>query len=99
MSLDFRKAYDLIDQNIMLDKCCSIRIRLELVTLLASYSSGRTQITQYGSEVSDKCLVHGGVSQGSKIGPAAFIVHINGLPLIFKAYIDNCSLLFKISFW
>ena len=64
MFLDFRKAYDLIDHNIMLENCCKIGIRPALVTWLASYLSGRTQITKYGSEVSDKRIVHG-VPQGS----------------------------------
>ena len=84
MFLDFRKAHDLIDLNIMLENCCTIGIRPALVTWLACYLSGRTQINNYGSKVSDKRIVHGGVLQGSKIGPVAFIVHINGLPLMLK---------------
>ena len=85
MFLDFRKAYDLIDLNIMLENCFKIGIRPALATWLASYLSCRTQIiTKYGSKVSDKRIVHGRVLQGSKIGPVAFIVHINGLPLMLK---------------
>ena len=34
--------------------------------------------------VADKLRVHGGVPQGSKIGPVVFIVLINGLPLVLK---------------
>lgn len=82
--LDFRKAYDLIDHNILLKNCWKIGIRPALITWLASYLSGRTQVTKYGSEVSDRLEVHGGVPQGSRIGPVAFIVHINGLPLVLK---------------
>ena len=84
MFLDFRKAYDLIDHNILQENCCRIGIRPSLVTWLASYLSDRTHVTKYGSELSDKLSVHGGVPQGSKIGPAVFIVHINGLPLVLK---------------
>ena len=84
MFLDFRKAYHLIGHNIMLENCCKIGIRPALVTWLASYLSGRTQVTKYGSEISDKRIVHGGVPQGSKIGPVVFIVHINDLPLVLK---------------
>ena len=84
MFLGFRKAYDLIDHNIMLENCCKIGIRPALVTWLASYLSGRTQVTKYGSEISDKRMVYGGVPQGSKIGPVVFIVCINDLPLVLK---------------
>ena len=85
MFLDFRKAYDLIDHSIVLENCCKIGIRPSLVTWLASYLSGRTQVTKYGSEISDKRIVHGGVPQGSKIGPVVFTVHfINDLPLVLK---------------
>ena len=38
--------------------------------------SGKTQVTKYGSEISDKRIVHG--------GPVVFIVHINDLPLVLK---------------
>ena len=69
MFLDFRKAYDLIDHNIMLENCCKIGIRPALVTWLASYLSGRMQVTKYGSEISDKRMVHRGVPQGSKSRP------------------------------
>ena len=84
MFLDFRKAYDLIDHNILLENCCKIGIRPALVTWLASYLSGRTQITKFGTQVSDRVAVNGGVPQGSRLGPVAFIVHINSLPSALK---------------
>ncbi len=84
MFLDFRKAYDLIDHNILLENCCKIGIRPALVTWLASYLSGRTQVTKFGTQVSDRVAVNGGVPQGSRLGPVAFIVHINSLPSALK---------------
>ena len=55
-----------------------------LLHLLVFYLSDRTQVTKFGSEISDKRIVHGGVPQGSKIVPVVFIVHINDLPLVLK---------------
>jgi hypothetical protein len=55
-----------------------------LFTWLASYLSERIQVTKFGSELSDGLAVHGGVPEGNRIGPVAFIVHINCLPLVLK---------------
>jgi hypothetical protein len=56
--LDFRKAYDLIDHNILVDNFCKISIRPALVTWLASYLSDRNQVTKFGSELSDRYRLH-----------------------------------------
>ena len=42
------------------------------------------QVTRYRNEISDRAVVGGGVPQGSRIGPVAFIVHINGLPMAIQ---------------
>ena len=52
--------------------------------LHASYLSERSQFTKFGNEVSNLEYVKGGVPQGSKLGPIAFIVHINNLPSAVK---------------
>ena len=43
--LDFRKAYDLIDHNLLLENCSKIGIRPGLLPWLASYLNGRAQLT------------------------------------------------------
>ena len=78
--LDFRKAFDLIDHNVLLENCNNIGIRPAVLSWLASYLSGRSQVTRYGNEISNRAVVGGGVPQGSRIGSVAFIVHINGCP-------------------
>ena len=76
--LDFRKAFDLIDHNVLLDNCCKIGVRPGLIGWLGSYLSKRMQVTRFGNELSTSCIINGGVPQGSRIGPIAFVVHING---------------------
>ena len=47
--LDFRKAFDLIDHNRLLQNCNDIGIRPGLIGWFASYLQGRSQITsQHG---------------------------------------------------
>ncbi len=80
----FRFPQSLTDHKILLENCCIIGIRPALVTWLASYLSGRTQITKFRTEVSDRVAVNGSIPQGIRLGPVAFIVHINGLPSVLK---------------
>ena len=82
--LDFRKAFDLIDHNVLLDNCCKIGVRPGLIGWLGSYLSKRMQVTRFGNELSTSCIINGGVPQGSRIGPIAFVVHINGLKAVIK---------------
>ena len=42
------------------------------------------QVTRLGNELSTSCIINGGVPQGSRIGPIAFVVHINGLKAVIK---------------
>jgi hypothetical protein len=37
--LDFRKAFDLIDHNVLLDNCCKIRVRLGLISCMVGVIS------------------------------------------------------------
>jgi hypothetical protein len=80
--LDFRKAYDLVDHNKRLENCEIIGVRPAVVSWLGSYLKDRSQVTKFGNEFSQEARVEGGVPQGRKIGPIAFIIHINNLPLI-----------------
>ena len=81
---DFRKAFDLIDHNILLDNCCKIGVRSGLIGWLALYLSKGRQVTRFGDEYSTSHVINGGAPQGSRIGPIAFIIHINALHAVIK---------------
>ena len=76
--LDFRKTFDLIDHNVLLDNCCKIGVRPGLIRRLGSYLSKRMQVARFGNELSTNCMINRGIPRGTRIGSIAFVVHING---------------------
>ncbi len=87
--LDFREAFDLIDHNKLLQNFEKVGVRPALLAWLGSYLQGRSQVTKVGNTFSDPAYIKGGVPQGSKIGPLAFIVYINDLPSVVQSSDDN----------
>ncbi len=51
-----------------------------MVKWFATFLKERSHFTKFGDEESEFEYINGGVPQGSKIGPVAFVVHINNLP-------------------
>ena len=81
--LDFRKAFDLIDHNKLLENIKEMVVRSVLIRWFASYLNERSHVfTQIGKEASDFVNVTGGVPQSSKLGPIAFVIKINMLPIV-----------------
>ena len=87
--LDFRKAFDLIDHNKLLENMRSMGVRPALIKWFASYLNERSHFTQFGKETSDFENVTGGVPQGSKLGPIAFVIKINMLPSVIQQVVGN----------
>ncbi len=65
--LDFRKAFDLIDYNKLLENMCNIGVRPALVKWFATFLKERSHFTKFGDEESEFEYINGGVPQGSKI--------------------------------
>ena len=51
--LDFRKAFDLIDHNRLLENTKEMAVRSVLIRWFASYLNERSHFTQFGKEASD----------------------------------------------
>ena len=97
MLFDFRKAFDLIDHNILAKKLSTYNIPETIKYWILDFLSNRKQRVKLGNDCqSEWNNVHEGVPQETKLGPWLFAIMIDDInvPVVdyFWRYVDDSTM-------
>ena len=90
--IDLQKAFDTIDQGILLQKLYAIGFSKHTVNWFQSYLSNRSFLVNLGNNFSQSASVSCGVPQGSILGPLLFLIHVNDMSQAVFLYADDTCL-------
>lgn len=99
---DFRKAFDVVENDVLLCKLTNIGFTPHLLQIFASYMSDRQQYVEYSGHRSEPYFVRSGLSHSSNLGLLKFVIIINVLLEVIKEsqfliFADNLKLFLPVS--
>ena len=80
--LDFAKAFDKVDHQLLIKKLRRVRVGRNLLAWFENYLTDRHQQVTVPGKTSQSIPVLSGVPQGSILGPLLFLVYVNDIPQI-----------------
>ena len=100
--LDFAKAFDTVNHNILLTKMEKYGIRGLPLQWFTNYLTNRQQYVSMDGTESSKQKVVCGIPQGSSLGPLLFLIYINDIPncsekLSFRIFADDTNIFISSS--
>ena len=85
--LDFRKAFDLIDHSILINKLSTLKFRDSTLKLFTSYFLDRHQVIESDNGMTRPANIKLGDPEGSIFGPTLVLMFLNDLHL----FIEHCE--------
>ena len=87
ITIDYSKAFDYVDHNILVKKIIDLGVRGSVVRLIMSFLCNRQHCTKFNGIKSEFLTITSGVPQGTVSGPQLFVILINGVKnLLVKSF-------------
>ena len=94
--LDFKKAFDTVDHDILLSKLHLYSVSGVTHKCFSSYLDNHTQKCLVNGSLSECCTVNCGIPQGKILGPLLFLLYIMICPTVCFILNKDCMLMIPI---